>query len=526
VNDLLTHLSPKSIVAAVLLSVCLALGVPGTAQATTKSECMVDTFELAMDTYSADFTAKGWWAKLYPWWATMPLIGVYVGLNHGDEDYSQEQELIGKYQTRIERYTNRGILAAGDSVDLLADSGALEQCIADIGNDDAGLTGLYALESSDLEREYYLSVPDNYDPDAEALPLLIMIHGSGDSIDGWFEGGFQGEGLLNLARQDAIVVIPNGLEGNDGRRNWDATTERDYDFFLDLLAELDLQVTYDYRRIFVTGHSAGALMTHGLGCHLGDIFRAIAPSAGSLTDLEFSCDGSVAVMQIQGEFDEIQTLEVVTQTRDDWAQYNGYNKFVFADTEPAPCVDYSSNSLLYPMQWCLHDMTESQGHAWWDQADQAIWNFFRGLEIVEPSLDPPPNGGNDKVIRTEPNYDATIAFTINYPEGVGEPVRTGLFYYPAGSQLPISGAPLNIANGDVYLGDVSAGTRTVIIPVDLPSASQLPETYTLVLAMYIFGSFPIPVAGIDHNLIYEVTIQDETTDIIIPGVQPMLPVQE
>jgi hypothetical protein len=230
-------------------------------------------------------------------------------------------------------------------------------------------------------------------------------------------------------------------------------------------------------------------------------------------------------MQIQGEFDEIQTLEVVTQTRDDWAQYNGYSKFVFADTEPPPCVDYSSNSLLYPVQWCLHDMTEFQGHAWWDQADGAIWNFFTSLDIVEPGIAPPPKGGNDKIIRNEPNYDATITVTINYPEGLGEPVRTGLFNYPADAAVPISGAPLGIMNANVQLGDVSAGTRTVVIPVDMPRADRLPDTYTLVLAVFIHGSFPIPVPGIDYNLVYVQHINDETTDIVIPGIQPMMPVQ-
>ena len=55
-------------------------------------------------------------------------------------------------------------------------------------------SGYYLLESSGMEREYYLQVPTNYDPDGEPLPLLIAIHGSGDSIEGWMAGGFQGDG--------------------------------------------------------------------------------------------------------------------------------------------------------------------------------------------------------------------------------------------------------------------------------------------------------------------------------------------
>jgi len=390
------------------------------------------------------------------------------------------------------------------------------------------LNGRYTVISSDMQREYFIQLPINYDPDGEPLPLLIAIHGSGDSIEGWMDGGFQGNGLLKLTEDEAIMVIPNGLMNDpvkDPRRNWDATSDRDYDFFMDLLADLDQRVTYDDRRIFVTGHSAGALMTHGLGCRFGDVFRAIAPSAGANTDNPFVCKGSVAVLQINGEFDEIQTLVFSTPSRDYWAQYNGYDKDIFAPTDPQPCVDYSANSLLYPVRYCQHQMLESRGHAWWDQADEAIWDFFTSLEIVGPALDPPVNGGNDKVVMQEPVFDATITMVIEFPEGVGDPIITGLFLYPAGSMLPISGAPLDFVNPSVPIFDVSPGIRTLVIPAGLPKEEDLPATYTLVLAMYIDGSFPIPVSGIDHNLIYELTINDSTTDIVIPGVQPLLVVE-
>ena len=36
-------------------------------------------------------------------------------------------------------------------------------------------SGRYTLISSDLEREYYVSLPSNYDPNGEALPLLIAL---------------------------------------------------------------------------------------------------------------------------------------------------------------------------------------------------------------------------------------------------------------------------------------------------------------------------------------------------------------
>ena len=98
-------------------------------------------------------------------------------------------------------------LLAACNEDSLFDKGAPANNGAQVAE-----SGYYLLESSGMEREYYLQVPSNYDPDGEPLPLLIAIHGSGDSIEGWMAGGFQGDGLLKLTRDKAIMVIPNGLK--------------------------------------------------------------------------------------------------------------------------------------------------------------------------------------------------------------------------------------------------------------------------------------------------------------------------
>ena len=113
-------------------------------------------------------------------------------------------------------------------------------------------SGLYTLSSSGEEREYYVSLPSSYDLthdtgvsgatpaslESRALPLLIALHGAGDSYEGWLAGGFQGDGLMQLTTQpqnSAIMVMPNARENVQGRRIWDTGTETDYDFFLDLL---------------------------------------------------------------------------------------------------------------------------------------------------------------------------------------------------------------------------------------------------------------------------------------------------
>ncbi len=146
--------------------------------------------------------------------------------------------------------------ASGISVLALV---VLSACLNSSNDDDSSgpitESGLYTLTSSGLEREYYVRRPTNYVPGEEARPLLIALHGAGDSIDGWFAGGFQGDGLLQLSADEAIMIIPNARPAAEGRRIWDPGTETDYDFFLDLLSELDQRLTYDGRRIFVTAQS-------------------------------------------------------------------------------------------------------------------------------------------------------------------------------------------------------------------------------------------------------------------------------
>ena len=330
----------------------------------------------------------------------------------------------------------------------------------------------FTLSSSGIERDFYVRLPTNYDPNGDPMPLLIALHGAGDSIDGWFEGGFQGDGLQRITENEAIMVIPNARVAGAGRRIWDPGTETDYIFFEDLMAWLGDRVVFDDRRVFVTGHSAGGLMAHEWGCRFGDVIRGIAPSAGSITSSTSPmCVGSTAVMQIQGEFDSIQPLAVVTGTRDLWAQYNGFDLAVTTAGANPTCEDYSLGASAYPMQWCLHQTPEFDGHAWWPEADETIWNYFSGLPLVEPTMEPPAGGGNEQV---QFSFSASITATIEFPDTLGEIFRSGIFLYPEGSELPVVGAPVWIVNGEVDLGCGNSRNPAYLYDTGYFSAARAP----------------------------------------------------
>ena len=61
----------------------------------------------------------------------------------------------------------------------------------------------------------------------------------------------------------------------------------------------------------------------------------------------------------------------------------------------------------------------------------------------------------------------------------------------------------------------------------MPDDEDLPDSFTLVIAVYVVGgSIPIPTPGIDHNLAYQLTVNDSTTPVIIPEVLLLEPVMQ
>jgi polyhydroxybutyrate depolymerase len=137
-------------------------------------------------------------------------------------------------------------------------------------------------------RSYLLHVPPKYDGQA-ALPLVLFLHGGGGSA----QGAASTYGLSTKAdRENFIVVYPDGT-GQLGDRGltWNTghccgyalqNNINDVGFLKALIEKLQKELKIDSKRIYVTGHSNGGMMSYRLGAELSDILAAIAPVAGSI----------------------------------------------------------------------------------------------------------------------------------------------------------------------------------------------------------------------------------------------------
>ena len=157
----------------------------------------------------------------------------------------------------------------------------------------AGRTGdirrHYRLDAANEIMPYRTYVPTTY-TGAKAFPLIVALHGLGGTEDAFFDN--YEKRLPPLAESHGyIVAAPLGYRV-DGSYGWglgtppaDPNTQRTQDFseqdVMQVLARVRQLYKIDDSRIYLMGHSMGAIGTWKIAPKFPDIWAAIAPFSGS-----------------------------------------------------------------------------------------------------------------------------------------------------------------------------------------------------------------------------------------------------
>jgi len=125
------------------------------------------------------------------------------------------------------------------------------------------------LKTTSGERTYYLFVPENADK-SKPMPLLVLLHGSGRNglslVDRWKE---------LAAKEGFIVVGPDSLNSRD----WQIPADGP-DFIYELVEDLKSKQPIDARRVYLFGHSGGAIQALHLALYESEYFAASVAHAG------------------------------------------------------------------------------------------------------------------------------------------------------------------------------------------------------------------------------------------------------
>ena len=261
-------------------------------------------------------------------------------------------------------------------------------------------------------RFYNIHIPDGYNG-ITPVPLVIALHGGGGNARSMEEK----TGFSNLSDEKGFVIVyPEGT-GRFKHRflTWNAgyccgyALENNIDdvgFIKELIKTLEEKFNIDSNRIYVTGHSNGAMLTYRVGAELSDIVAAIAPVAGSIggyatNDSELwvipEPEYPVSVIAIHGRYDSHVPYngghgENTSGSRIDlsvnesisfWVKYNGCN--------PIPEVEKNGNITIARYTNGRNNTevilyTVENGEHWWPGSDrdpykelsasEIIWDFF------------------------------------------------------------------------------------------------------------------------------------------------------
>lgn len=143
-----------------------------------------------------------------------------------------------------------------------------------------------------LYRKFLFYIPDTVQPEA---PVLVSLHGHSSNAD--TIAGYNNGKMRSIADREGFVIAwPYGVTSVDGIdyfRSWNAGScctpakelgINDRGFIHEVVQRMGSKVRIDETRVYATGHSNGAIMSHRLGLQSADVFAAIAPFSFQLSD--------------------------------------------------------------------------------------------------------------------------------------------------------------------------------------------------------------------------------------------------
>lgn len=197
-----------------------------------------------------------------------------------------------RYPADYIRRVNRGVIEFGQ-FDLARELASAEGIAASAkgGKDPfVGRTGgferHYVLEGAGEIMPYRVFVPTTYQASTRA-PLVIALHGLGGNEDGFMDG-YSGRIPELAEKYGYIAVAPLGYR-TDGFYGFsygnDAASRRKQELSEQDVMQVLMRVRRDYKidetRIYLMGHSMGAIGTWFLGAKYPDIWTALGTVAGT-----------------------------------------------------------------------------------------------------------------------------------------------------------------------------------------------------------------------------------------------------
>jgi poly(3-hydroxybutyrate) depolymerase len=230
------------------------------------------------------------------------------------------------------------------------------------------------------QADYLITLPPNYDPNLPT-PLIFGFHGRGRTHV-QFQTVDAGQIQTELGARAVMVYMKS--QGGNGWNNA-AEVPPSVEFFESLYPQVMSSYCVDTARVFVIGHSSGAMFSQILACRFGGRFRGVAAIAGRQEETNCA-PGRVPALLIHGTTDTVVPFADGLEARDFYLARNGCDANTAAG-DVSPCVTHQGCDAGLPVQWCQHteptytdaNTGQTTNHGWPSFASRAINEFFFSL---------------------------------------------------------------------------------------------------------------------------------------------------
>ena len=269
-------------------------------------------------------------------------------------------------------------------------------------------------EWDNLQREYFLYIPENLQKNAALVFVLHGYWGEGSDMIGLFEDQADQYGF--------IVCYPTGLQDNYGTNHWNAnfneimTSVDDTGFLTNLALKLHQDFNLNPEKTFSCGMSNGGYMSWSLACNAPETFKAIASVTGTMSGPDWEeCNPNelIPVMQISGTNDNVVPMDGSMEYIDEgwggapdiysimdfWSSLHVCNEtettnynfdYPTEKTTYSDCTDNSNELRLY--------VASGMGHDWPSFAEEEIWDFF--MQVSDNNSVIEDNYSENELIKT------------------------------------------------------------------------------------------------------------------------------
>lgn len=260
-------------------------------------------------------------------------------------------------------------------------------------------------EHNGLTREYIFYASDNI---PENAPLVVVLHGftsNARKIMNYSE-------MNTMAKENNFAVVyPQGSKDADSNTFWNVGYDfhsgintDDVDYIVELVRYLQDKFTLSVRNTFLTGMSNGGEMCYLVACKRPEVFKALAPVAGTMLQSFFNDSNSIypiPVFAVVGTNDDITNYNGDINNLDGWGAYQSIPfiinywaeaiNYTSVLTDSLPDINKKDSSYVVSEKY-LNNQTGNEvlfykvingGHDWpgaWGNMDintsKKIWSFF------------------------------------------------------------------------------------------------------------------------------------------------------